>query len=325
MHDLKISLTNECNVNCSHCFNKNRNIPLDVNMNIDKFIKFMEYNKEYLRSDELCIKILGGEPTLHNDFYDFIEVCKVYSDDVVLFSNGLNVNSLDANKIKKNISVITINGYIFDLSLIKYLKNISEIYFSFTIPYEKEQLKTNLIKIKKLVQEGFYNFNLSPDVSIDIFNNEIKNQYRKTLVDTFLFIKDLNNSLEIGLDHSLPLCFFDGEYNEVINNELRGYVDIESLYGCNRKRDCYGFIGPDFNISVCPNFDEKIINAFDENNNPVEMEKINQKKVKIINDSINKISRFEYCKDCKVKSLCQLGCYYNLVQKSYTSKRNNNE
>ena len=64
MFSLRLCLTEECNAQCPHCFNS----PYREKeyMDTSKLFEFYEANKKPLQN--MAIKVMGGEPTLHPEF-----------------------------------------------------------------------------------------------------------------------------------------------------------------------------------------------------------------------------------------------------------------
>lgn len=75
-----------CNFNCGYCHNPD--IVRKKGMKIDEsdFFQFLEKRKKYL--DGVCIS--GGEPTLYDSLYDFIQKIKALDYKVKLDTNGTN-------------------------------------------------------------------------------------------------------------------------------------------------------------------------------------------------------------------------------------------
>ena len=119
MYDIKeifIELSNYCLLDCRHCSSSglsNGNNELNIN-------ELKQILKEGKSMGASCVTVSGGEPLLHPDFFSFLEMCKIYSFKVRIYSCGVY---LDGNKLApigrnvlKTISTFdNIDGMIFSL------------------------------------------------------------------------------------------------------------------------------------------------------------------------------------------------------------------
>jgi sulfatase maturation enzyme AslB (radical SAM superfamily) len=82
-----ISITNVCNTKCDYCFANDAKLELgNTYLNVETYKKVLDYVQ---RSGLKQARILGGEPTLHPDFFHFIEIALDRNLDIMLFTNGL--------------------------------------------------------------------------------------------------------------------------------------------------------------------------------------------------------------------------------------------
>lgn len=72
---IEIDITYACNLRCYNCNRSCTQAPTGERMTVDQIKKFVEESKasnlQWKR-----IRILGGEPTLHPDFFEFIEILR---------------------------------------------------------------------------------------------------------------------------------------------------------------------------------------------------------------------------------------------------------
>lgn len=85
--NLYIDITDKCNMDCTFCYNPKRGnwfMPLD-------------YFKEICERapHKVNIRLLGGEPTLHPNLLDFIEIARYNGHEVFFASNGMMYNDFE--------------------------------------------------------------------------------------------------------------------------------------------------------------------------------------------------------------------------------------
>ncbi len=81
-----ISITSECNRSCPYCFAGDAYATGVARMTREQFRNALAFAQ---RSGLECVRLLGGEPTLHPDFVWFVEEALARGLRVVVFSNGL--------------------------------------------------------------------------------------------------------------------------------------------------------------------------------------------------------------------------------------------
>jgi hypothetical protein len=81
-------INNHCNLNCEYCFANKIREEEKINMTLKDFSRVIQFLKE--SKDSSCC-IIGGEPTLHMQFIEMLDMCKnaEYLNHVHVFSNGL--------------------------------------------------------------------------------------------------------------------------------------------------------------------------------------------------------------------------------------------
>jgi len=93
-------ITNDCNKGCPYCFaaeNRKHLTKDDGDMTLEQFEKYVDIVPN---SNDFSIKLLGGEPTQHKNFNNFLE-----------------------HLIKRNRSVTIISNFLFNDDTLKYIKN----------------------------------------------------------------------------------------------------------------------------------------------------------------------------------------------------------
>lgn len=107
---LYVDPTRRCQMNCTNCYNHSGPDVGDDDMSV-------EYYEEVLKripQKHLDIRLCGGEPTLHPDFFKFVDLTRKYSHMAAVVSNGLKYNDPDFMKeVKKRTTTywaIAMNG-----------------------------------------------------------------------------------------------------------------------------------------------------------------------------------------------------------------------
>ena len=80
------SITRSCNRACAYCFAREALQCGPTHMTRDTFRTLLTYLQESKRDE---IRLLGGEPTMHPQFCDFVRLALQAHLRVVVFSNGL--------------------------------------------------------------------------------------------------------------------------------------------------------------------------------------------------------------------------------------------
>lgn len=86
--------TYDCNLKCINCNQSCRQAPSTESMSVEQIEKFIKESKDQERRWEL-IRILGGEPTLHPQVMDILELLLAYkrnyssNTDIHFYTNGL--------------------------------------------------------------------------------------------------------------------------------------------------------------------------------------------------------------------------------------------
>ena len=287
LESIRIYLTENCNANCSNCFN--RNTRGKSYMEVEKFEKLCAYFNE---NSVPRIKIMGGEPTLHPDFARMTEIAQKYFKYVSVFTNGLCEN-LKTFKPRKNDGIV----YNFRFSKMMTKKTLmldKEGVRSLEVQISGKTDADNLIsEIKRVVSYGEkIKVNLTLDCTENIFlhRKEISNRYEK--------VWDLLTKAKVELrkDHVVPLCFLYGTKIPV----------YDSFSKC--RLECTGLIDADCNLRHCNQFSERLIQLFDgENIIPYKIliNYLRAKHMELQTKVLNKL-----CKDCVFyESHCNGGCY----------------
>lgn len=82
--DIGISINSSCNLSCPYCLSQD--MPLHGNMTKETFDRVIRKLREFQPRANCCI--LGGEPTLHPLFYDFLDELCTCVDKCIVMTNG---------------------------------------------------------------------------------------------------------------------------------------------------------------------------------------------------------------------------------------------
>ena len=96
MHILEVEITSRCNLNCRHCYNRNKKA---VDMPLKYFKEFYNFANKY---NVWTFTVSGGEALLHPQFDEIISYIKKtrHNFRLVLQTNGTLINDEIVNKIK---------------------------------------------------------------------------------------------------------------------------------------------------------------------------------------------------------------------------------
>ena len=104
---MNISITNDCNRRCQYCFQKDWYLPKKINdheqireMSIDEFKDLIVWvMKSERMQPNLRIALMGGEPLMHPQFVEFVNVLRQWNLEPLIISNI----SIDSQKFEQII------------------------------------------------------------------------------------------------------------------------------------------------------------------------------------------------------------------------------
>jgi len=94
---LYVDITLKCNMNCNICCSAEKR---DSDMTIEYFEEVCKRLKK-----KVVFRIIGGEPTLHPDFFEFIRVANRYRHHITICTNGKTLSDYEYAKTLKNLDV----------------------------------------------------------------------------------------------------------------------------------------------------------------------------------------------------------------------------
>ena len=318
MANLLLTTTCSRQTTCTYCFAKK-----EMDGGKDDFLTWdnLIYITDLLEiSRQPHISLLGGEPTLHPSFIDFVLYLTERNIRVNVFTNGIAANKkieeagrlFDKLQDNKLSFVCNLNHPSFssekELDKIdKFLKtfgHLTTISFNiyqpeFSMDYIFEYI--NKYNMKRHVRIGLTHNILNAD------NIYIKKEEMPKMAETFMNHYKLfeENNVTAGFDCGMPMCLFNDEQLGKLFKISKGVLK----FSCGPAID----IGPDMNVWSCfpfSNFQKKSIYDFNT------MEEIN-KHFKNMHNQIReqRAGIFEECKDCSylAKNLCSGGCSVHVL------------
>lgn len=244
LNSMRIYVTEKCNASCPNCYNSNSRSNRE--MSIENFEKLCGW----LKSNGIThLKLLGGEPTVHSNFNDIVEIAQSNFNEIAIFSNGIE-DKFKNIKLRDNDSIIY--NFSFNKEFTKekfHLENGGKRAFEVQVRKDSDEndLATNLIKLVNFDKTKIH-FAFTLDCTSNIFEEkEIivpKLQYlEKTMID---------NNLYFTYDHKMPFCYL---YKTGLHPENTGSCDIESA----------AVIDSNLNLRYCLQYSDVLVDLYRNN------------------------------------------------------------
>lgn len=225
---LYLDVNSTCQLKCQHCYNSDLSIS-------DLSVKdFETICKQLSKTSE--IRILGGEPTLHSNLFDMLDIAKRYHHIISVCSNGLRYADKDfVNECEKHraIYAISLNGGISGKDVYKQMDNAD------TFSQKKQGLHNLLnstirrITLNYLLIRDLNEFALKELIDLGIQDNNIR----------YLKIRSLG---KVGrYEESKPYAVKEFKkllFELIPENEIK-------VTGCNECGACFRFYYKDLYIS----------------------------------------------------------------------------
>lgn len=285
---MRVYVTENCNAKCSSCFNANSRG--NEEMLPDVFEELCGYLSQ---NGITSLKIMGGEPTVHKEFFQIIDIAKKFFPKIAIFTNALNEN-IQKVLLREHDSII-------------YNFTFASVYTTDTFVLQQPGYRSLEVLVrantdeKLLLQKLLAILNLgkgrlATSFTLDCTSNilqskSILSQKLRFLIESFQI-----HNLSYVFDHKLPLCFlYKAGVNVVQNDAL-----------C-RFEDC-GLIDASLNLRFCNQFPDKLISLKQHGQFvPWSIVK-NRLMLKYFQNQIAILSKA--CKDCIFyDSKCNGGCW----------------
>lgn len=297
---MNIMINNYCNLNCKYCF-ANEVMEFDKqNMSANDFITTLDFLEH---SGIRHLSIIGGEPTLHPAFIEFLEIIKLRqkNDSVLIFSNGLfnktvSEGLLSTSKVKRISFLINYNhpsilGEARNELLLNNIKRLHSNNIDITLGinfYKPNQDYQYIIEKSKEFNLKSVRWALVVPNNINRNNFNITSYFKENKEQLIRFFESCSQSnIKPNVDcNNIPLCLFD-------DDEFRKIVHL----GLNSISACYPVIDilPDLTVIRCfalSGFKNAKLTDFKTKS------EINEYFTKTIDDQYSSVPLFNECRNC---------------------------
>jgi len=182
-----IYITYSCNLKCSYCWNPTINNKefLNETITVKEFSEVLEHPR---LKNAFRVSFVGGEPLIHPDLFEFIEICREKKKLTMFPSNGLLIQK----RIEefKNSSLTSLQVSLYDGYIEKQLENIKELrkvnpHIKISLARYVTREKESYAYMEKVIEMadgiGLYNIcfqNFEPrdskDAYLSIYNDDIE-------------------------------------------------------------------------------------------------------------------------------------------------------
>lgn len=230
--DIEIELTKKCNQRCIHCWNESGKNIVIPNKKLEEIVR------EFRNSGGQKIKLTGGEPLQHPNFFEFLDYSKNSGiKNIELTTNGSLINEKNIGKLSEYIDKlnISLHGATEEVhnqitQTKNYYKTIDAIKRSRLVGLDTTINFTVMEENESEIEDLFY---LAEEMSSKIrFNLLMQIGYGKNLGDVsdqFLRLRnqifDLSKKYRVSLERS---GLYPAGYNEGLGNS--------KFYGCSALR-----------------------------------------------------------------------------------------
>ena len=287
----RVLITDRCNLNCPRCFN--RQLRNNKEMLFGDFVALCDYLHDEGGISRL--KIMGGEPTTHSEFEQFVSHAQRVFESVHVFTNAVNdrITNLALREHDTIIYNLSCMDEHFSAEKLMPGKNFVHAYETrIDAESDVDRIKRVLARVHATVGSEMV-VNLTLDCTEQIF------KYRKAIIDKWNAVATyLSDELGIGyrIDHGIPHCFFAGS-----NMMVTAKKSVCLL-------DCAGLVTPELTLRHCNQTTAELL-RLRENNRFVSWDKVEESLIKAHREKI-KVSFDKGCSACKIYgSQCDGGCF----------------
>ncbi len=289
LNNIRVYITEACNARCVNCFNReNRNNQF---MDIEHFSRLCKYLHE---NGCRQIKIMGGEPTIHPLFMDFMKIAQDCFECVSLFTNAISDSLFDFSPRQSDI--ITYNfkfsRILNEKRLLLDYPGIRNLEIQITPTTKIDKIIDEIIRVTRLATDRIRPC-LTLDCTSDIFF------HKKAIIPIYetVWQTGINNGFLMGQDHLIPICFLAGSKIPMLQK------------GSNCSIDCAGLIDSNYNLRFCNQYSEILIPIFKDDDSIISIEEFDEalgNKYKRLSDVIKK----KGCSKCSFYGIyCNGGCF----------------
>ncbi len=289
IRSIRVYITEKCNADCPTCFNKDERS--SASMSFEMFRQICDLFSE---NGIGHIKIMGGEPTLHPEFKDFVAYSQTKFAHIHLFTNGVT-NKLQQLNLREGDSIVYNFRFADSLNEEKLLlrqpgKRAIEIQINASANPEK--IIKDIQRVSSIDANRIVNV-LTLDCTANIFL--CKDEFVRKYVSIWKYC--LAHNYKLYQDHKIPLCWLYG-------------TDIPLIYDTESKCkiECSGLIDASGYLKYCNQYQEPLIQIFDNGKiipYDIILNYLKQAHYKIQHDVLSKI-----CKSCILYDKnCNGGCF----------------
>jgi molybdenum cofactor biosynthesis protein A len=305
---LFIELTDKCNLNCTHCFNR----PYAINntMSLENFNVILEKASDnYIKKDDYQQKVIltGGEIFMHPRIKDIIEVCKNHTEkQFVLTTNGLLLTDELIQLIEESPN-LTIQISVDGVSKEVYEKQRGKNTF------DKFMRGFNLIKNSRIKLK-------TTRTCITLLNYlEVEKicefAVQNNFIPSFIFLLELGNGkinqehLSLSVAQKVVSMNRIYKFNKEKNQKIR-LPEITTSCTFAEEMEIEGlFIKPNGDIAPCQMFyDDVVGNIINESIDQILCYERFEKYYRMAKERKNALSSSHKCRDCLVYNRCGMGC-----------------
>ena len=244
IESIRVYVTERCNANCPSCINAMSRTKSE--MSVENFTLLCKY----LSSNGVVhLKMMGGEPTVHNDFEKLVEIAQNHFSGMTIFTNGIN-NRIKNIKLREE-DCVTYN-FLFNKTISKENLNLENGgRRNFQVQVHKDvdeiQLANRIVELENIDREK-----IGVALSLDCTSNIFKD--RKILIKKLSNIEKIlsKNKIDFKYDNKIPLCFL---YGSNLHNKNDGMCSV----------DIAGVIDSDLTLRYCLQNSEKLFKIYDSN------------------------------------------------------------
>jgi len=235
---LQIFITNKCQLSCKGCFV--RNIIKDKNSDIH-IKEYKSCIEDAVKKGVQQINLLGGEPLLHPQIEDFININESYKLKTTIYTNGLEIKNIKNDNSSIGKAKIR-------LSIDSLTKNYLNIKPNYNIPSVRNKIEPNFMVSKKTKVDDLLS-------ACDYFEKKFDSKvffissYRE--LDKGDFFEDTNLTMPlIGYKELVHEFLKKYEGNCEIHISKRGVFESTLCSNINKCRFANYFIG--YKLIQCP-------------------------------------------------------------------------
>ncbi|MFR4162830.1 MAG: radical SAM protein [Paraclostridium sordellii] len=318
---IQVSLTNNCQEDCNHCYQKNFKNNLQE-LSTEDVINIIDQidNVSKIKKIKPYIAFTGGDPLLHKSLFELIEYSRNKGIEVVIKGNprllkkeyitklselGIYSYNLSLDGLEKTHDLIRSNGSF--NSTIDAIKNLKSAGINVVIKYTVQKSNYgDLIPLMRLCSslnvDAFDFARYCPDNSADIKDIINSNEYRMLLYNSLKEYQNMlrdNSSMQLLFRDHLWIPFFYelGLLDQHIDEKI--YEQDDFVCGCSMGSNgiTINYTGE---IYPCQKFSDYSLGS------------IYDKSIDNILDSVkyNQLKKNEFyneCEGCKLINLCR-GC-----------------